>query len=75
MLFSRQKTQMIDASDALPGRDSRPFTVSERHYVLGTPLEGPYPDGLEEAYFGLGCFWGAERLFWDVDGVFTTAVG
>ena len=75
MLFSRQKTQMIDSSDALPGRDQRPFTVPERHYVLGTPLEPPYPAGLEEAYFGLGCFWGAERLFWEVDGVFTTAVG
>jgi peptide-methionine (S)-S-oxide reductase len=75
MLFSRQKTQMIDADDALPGRDRRPFAVGERHYVLGTPLEAPYPAGLDEAYFGLGCFWGAERLFWEVDGVFTTAVG
>jgi peptide-methionine (S)-S-oxide reductase len=75
MLFSRQKTQMIGADDALPGRDRRPFAVGERHYVLGTPLEAPYPAGLDEAYFGLGCFWGAERLFWEVDGVFTTAVG
>ena len=75
MLFSRQKTQMIDADDALPGRDQRPFAVGERHYVLGTPLEPPYPAGLEEAYFGLGCFWGAERLFWELDGVYTTAVG
>jgi peptide-methionine (S)-S-oxide reductase len=75
MLFSRQKTQMIGADDALRGRDQRPFTVPERHYVLGTPLEPPYPAGLEEAYFGLGCFWGAERLFWEVDGVFTTAAG
>ncbi|HET6818745.1 MAG TPA: peptide-methionine (S)-S-oxide reductase MsrA [Mycobacteriales bacterium] len=75
MLFSRQKTQMIAADEALPGRDQRPFTVPERHYVLGTPLEPPYPSGLEEAYFGLGCFWGAERLFWELDGVFTTAVG
>jgi peptide-methionine (S)-S-oxide reductase len=66
---------MIGADDALPGRDQRPFTVPERHYVLGTPLEPPYPAGLEEAYFGLGCFWGAERLFWEVDGVFTTAAG
>ena len=75
MLFNRQKTQMIAADDALPGRDTRPFAVGERHYVLGTPLEGPYPDGLDEAYFGLGCFWGAERLFWEIPGVFTTAVG
>jgi len=75
MLFSRQKTQMITAEDALPGRDQRPFTVPDRHFVLGTPLEAPYPDGLEEAYFGMGCFWGAERLFWEVEGVYTTAVG
>jgi len=75
MLFSRQKTRMIAADDALPGRDTRPFAVGERHYVLGTSLEAPYPDGLQEAYFGLGCFWGAERLFWEVPGVFTTAVG
>jgi peptide-methionine (S)-S-oxide reductase len=75
MLFSRQKTQMISAEDALPGRDARPFAVGERHYVLGTPLEAPYPAGMEEAYFGLGCFWGAERLFWETEGVYTTAVG
>jgi len=75
MLFSRQKTHMIAADDALPGRDTRPFAVGERHYVLGTPLEAPYPDGMQEAYFGLGCFWGAERMFWEVSGVFTTAVG
>src|SRR3954471_434969 len=75
MLFSRQKTQMIAADDALPGRDTRPFAVGEHHYVLGTPLEAPYPHGLEEAYFGLGCFWGAERVFWEIPGVFTTAVG
>jgi peptide-methionine (S)-S-oxide reductase len=75
MLFSRQKTQLIAADEALPGRETRPFAVSERHYVLGTPLEPPYPAGLEEAYFALGCFWGAERLFWEVDGVYTTAVG
>ena len=75
MLFSRQKTQMVDAAEALPGRAERPFPVPERHYVLGTPLEGPYPDGFETAYFALGCFWGAERKFWETDGVYTTAVG
>jgi len=75
MLFSRQKTQMITADDALTGREQRTFAVPERHYVLGTPIEPPYPAGLEEAYFGLGCFWGAERIFWEVPGVFTTAVG
>jgi len=75
MLFSKQKTQMIAADDALPGRETRPFTVPQRHFVLDTPLEAPYPDGLETAYFGLGCFWGAERKFWQTPGVFTTAAG
>jgi peptide-methionine (S)-S-oxide reductase len=75
MLFSRQKTQMVSAEDALPGRETRPFAVPERHFVLDTPLEGPYPEGLETAYFALGCFWGAERKFWETAGVFTTAAG
>jgi peptide-methionine (S)-S-oxide reductase len=75
MLFSKQKTQMIAADDALPGRENRPFSVPPRHFVLDTPLEPPYPDGLETAYFGLGCFWGAERKFWETAGVFTTAAG
>ena len=75
MLFSRQKTQMVSAEDALPGRDTRPFSIPQRHFVLDTPLEGPYPEGLETAYFALGCFWGAERKFWETAGVFTTAAG
>ena len=75
MLFSRHKTEMVAPQDALPGRAERPFRVSARHYVLDTPLEPPYPDGLETAYFGLGCFWGAERKFWETPGVYTTAVG
>jgi peptide-methionine (S)-S-oxide reductase len=75
MLFSRQKSEMIAPADALPGRAERPFAIGERHYVLGTPIEGPEPDGTETAYFGLGCFWGAERKFWETDGVVTTAVG
>jgi peptide-methionine (S)-S-oxide reductase len=75
VLFSRQKTQMIDPSDALPGRDQRPFPVPETHAVLGTRIQPPFPDGLETAVFGLGCFWGAERLFWNLDGVYSTAVG
>ena len=54
---------------------SRAFEVPERHAVLGTPLQPPFPDGIETAYFALGCFWGAERLFWELDGVYTTAVG
>ena len=75
MLFSSKKTEMVGASGALAGRDARPFAVPARHFVLDTPLEPPYPDGLEVAYFALGCFWGAERRFWQVDGVFTTASG
>src|SRR5881275_3317221 len=75
MLFSKQKTQMVSAQDALPGRSTRPFSVPQRHFVLDTPLEPPYADGLETAYFGLGCFWGAERKFWETPGVFTTAAG
>ena len=75
MLFSRQKTQMVSPDDALAGRESRPFSVPTRHFVLDTPLEGPYPEGLETAYFALGCFWGAERKFWETAGVYTTAAG
>jgi peptide-methionine (S)-S-oxide reductase len=72
-LFSKP-TQMVAAEDALPGRDE-PMPVPERHEVLGTPLAPPFPEGLEQAVFGLGCFWGAERVFWRADGVYTTAVG
>ena len=75
MLFSRQKTQLIESGDALSGRSERPFQVPARHYVLDTPLEPPYPDGSETAYFGLGCFWGAERKFWETSGVVSTAAG
>jgi peptide-methionine (S)-S-oxide reductase len=73
MLF-RDKSRMIDPERALAGRDAE-MSVPERHDVLGTPLKGPFPDGLEQAVFGLGCFWGAERVFWQAPGVFTTAVG
>src|SRR5579875_1747622 len=75
MLFSRHRTTMIASEDALAGHAERQFRVPETHDVLGTRLEPPYPDGLEVAYFALGCFWGAERVFWQVDGVHTTAVG
>jgi peptide-methionine (S)-S-oxide reductase len=68
------KTTMVHQEDALPGRD-RPMPVSPRHVTLGTPLTGPWPEGLEVVYFAMGCFWGAERLFWQTDGVFSTAVG
>ena len=71
----RDKTAMPDAADALPGRDTRPFHAPETHFVLGTPLEPPFPEGVETAIFGMGCFWGAERDFWQAPGVYTTAVG
>jgi peptide-methionine (S)-S-oxide reductase len=65
---------MITLDEALPGRTGE-MPVSDRHTVLGTPLRGPWPAGLEIAYFGMGCFWGAERLFWVVPGVYSTSVG
>ena len=65
---------MVDPAQALPGR-ATPLPVPATHHVLGTPLQPPFPDGLEQAVFGLGCFWGAERIFWRQQGVFTTAVG
>jgi peptide-methionine (S)-S-oxide reductase len=74
MSLFRRKSEMIDAADALPGR-TRAMPVPERHFVNGERLHPPFPDGLEEAVFGLGCFWGAERLFWLIPGVRVTAVG
>jgi peptide-methionine (S)-S-oxide reductase len=71
----RTKAQMITADEALPGRTDQQMLVPERHTVLGNPLTPPWPDGFEEAQFGLGCFWGAERKFWEIPGVYTTAVG
>jgi peptide-methionine (S)-S-oxide reductase len=70
----RKKLQMPTREEALPGRD-RPIETSKEHYVSGRPLKEPYPEGLETAYFGMGCFWGAERLFWQKNGVWVTAVG
>ena len=75
MLFSRSESRIPSAEEALPGRDRRIFAVPERHTVLGNPLLGPYPEGLEVADFALGCFWGAERIFWRVPGVWTTLAG
>jgi peptide-methionine (S)-S-oxide reductase len=75
MLFSRHKTEMIDPANALPGRDHRPFSVPAKHFVLGTPLEPPFPEGMEQAVFAMGCFWGAERAFWQIEGVYSTSVG
>ncbi len=73
-LFGRAKSTMVDPSNALPGRE-REVAVPARHEVLGTPLKGPFPQGVQTAIFGMGCFWGAERIFWEADGVYTTAVG
>ena len=72
-MFNR-KMQMPDASGALPGRDA-PIATAKNHYVSGNPLKGPYPDGFETAIFALGCYWGAERMFWEVPGVWVTAAG
>jgi peptide-methionine (S)-S-oxide reductase len=69
-----KKTIMPDAGQALPGRPD-PIPTAETHFVNGRRLKGPYPEGLEMALFGLGCFWGAERVFWQTPGVYVTAVG
>jgi peptide-methionine (S)-S-oxide reductase len=72
-LFTKPTT-MVGPEDALPGRDE-PMPLSAAHDVLGTPIAPPFPEGLEQAIVGLGCFWGAERIFWNAPGVYTTAVG
>jgi peptide-methionine (S)-S-oxide reductase len=72
-LFTKPST-MVRPEDALPGRDES-MSVPGRHDVLGTPLAPPFPEGLEQAVVGMGCFWGAERIFWQAPGVYTTAVG
>ena len=74
-MFGRFKAAVMpEAGDALPGHDE-PMPVESRHYVNGQPLQPPFPAGFEQAVFGLGCFWGAERKFWSAPGVYTTAVG
>jgi peptide-methionine (S)-S-oxide reductase len=73
-IFGFRKTQMVSAEDALPGRAGK-MPVPATHEVLGTALEGPYPEGTEIAEFALGCFWGEERTFWQVPGVVSTSVG
>jgi peptide-methionine (S)-S-oxide reductase len=73
-LFDKAKTTLVDPADALPGRD-QPIAVPERHEVLGNPLTPPWPEGFQQIVVGMGCFWGAERVFWKADGVWTTAVG
>ena len=74
MFFKRKPAHIVGPDEALPGRD-RAMPVSAAHYVSGQPLVPPYPDGLAVLDVGMGCFWGAERLFWMVDGVYVTAVG
>src|ERR671911_1456816 len=73
-LFKKEKTRLAAPGAALPGRD-QPIAVPARHEVLGNPLTPPWPEGLEQIVVGMGCFWGAERVFWQAEGVYTTAVG
>ncbi|MBV9092760.1 MAG: peptide-methionine (S)-S-oxide reductase MsrA [Streptosporangiaceae bacterium] len=73
-IFGSRKTRQVDPAAALPGRPEK-MPVAGRHAVLGSPLEPPYPEGTEVAEFGLGCFWGAEKAFWQVPGVVSTSVG
>jgi peptide-methionine (S)-S-oxide reductase len=70
----RKKHLMPSADTALPGRDT-PMSVPAAHFVNGNPIQPPFPEGYQQAVFGMGCFWGVERMFWKLDGVFTTAVG
>lgn len=74
MFSFKKKSYMPSPQDALPGRDE-PMPVPDTHYVNGRPLTGPYPENMLQAMFGLGCFWGVEKLFWEQPGVYTTAVG
>jgi len=74
MLFTRKKTEIPTADQALPGR-ATPMPVPGRHFVNGNPIAPPFPEGFRTAMFGMGCFWGAERVFWETPGVWTTAVG
>ena len=67
-------TDMPTPGEALPGREEK-LPVADRHYVNGNTLQAPFPDGMQQALFGLGCFWGAERKFWEAPGIYTTAVG
>jgi peptide-methionine (S)-S-oxide reductase len=74
-MLNADKTQLVSPENALPGRSEPGFQVPDTHEVLGNPLKPPFPEGIEVAYFALGCFWGAEQLFWRLDGVYSTAVG
>jgi peptide-methionine (S)-S-oxide reductase len=74
VFFSKHKSEMVTAEAALPGR-AETMPVPSNHFVNGAPLEGPWPDGMDTIVVGMGCFWGAERKFWQLDGVYSTAVG
>ncbi|MFV0533595.1 MAG: peptide-methionine (S)-S-oxide reductase MsrA [Cumulibacter sp.] len=75
MVMWGQEPVMVAEQDALPGRDGYPYRVPAMNEVLGTPLDGPWPDGTEVAVLGMGCFWGVERIFWQIDGVYSTSAG
>lgn len=70
-----KKKEVVAESEALHGRDAPAFEIPETHAVLGTPIQGPFPDNTEQALFALGCFWGPERTLWQLEGIYTTAVG
>jgi peptide-methionine (S)-S-oxide reductase len=74
-MFDPEEMRISAPEEALPGRSEPAYEIENRHAVLGTPLRPPFPEGIEVAYFALGCFWDPERLFWAIDGVYTTAVG
>jgi peptide-methionine (S)-S-oxide reductase len=74
-MFGFKKAQMVDPANALPGRTDQTMPVPDAHFVNGNPLRGPWPAGYETTVVALGCFWGAERKFWQTDGVWSTAVG
>ncbi|MEY4361791.1 MAG: hypothetical protein RL391_1097 [Actinomycetota bacterium] len=75
MLFAKKNLDLVTPDKALPGRTDQTMPVPAEHHVLGTPLVGPWPEGMATAVFGMGCFWGAERKFWQTSGVYSTAVG
>ena len=74
-MFGFKKVEMVSPADALPGRTDQTMPVPAAHFVNGNPLVGPWPEGHDVAVFGMGCFWGAERKFWQADGVYSTSVG
>lgn len=74
MFFTKRPVEVPNATTALPGRDQA-IEIANKHFVLGNPITGPIPDGFQQAMFGMGCFWGVERIFWQIAGVWTTAVG